>query len=60
MARSYDISISRKRLWEITFGAETLPSIVPNAAKLFAGSLGEDLDITDAAIQEAIDKADLD
>ena len=60
MAKGYDVSISRKRLWEITFGSEPLPSTVPNAAKLFAGSLGEDLDITDTAIQEAINKTDLD
>ena len=56
----YDPSESRKHFWQNIFGLEPLPATVPNAAELFAGSLSQDLDITPADIQVAIDKADED
>lgn len=50
----------RKRLWEIMFGSEPLPKIVPNAAELFAGSCSKDLNLTKDSFQYAIDQIDLD
>ncbi len=59
-ATRYDPSESRKHFWQNIFGLEPLPATVPNAAELFAGSLSQDLDITPADIQAAVDKADED
>lgn len=55
---SYDPIKSRKYFWQKIFGSEPLPPTISNAADLFAGSLGRDLDISSVDLQTAIDDAD--
>lgn len=57
---AHDLLESRRHLWQKTFGSAPMPAKVRNASKVFAGSLGLDLDLSPADIQAAIDEADED
>jgi len=57
---AHDPLESRRHLWQKTFGSAPMPAEVRNASKVFAGSLGRDLDLSPDDIQAAIDEADED
>jgi hypothetical protein len=49
---------SRKHFWQKNFGLESLPMEQTNAAEIFAGSLGQTLELTPSEMRSTLEQAD--
>ena len=58
--KTHDLPEGRSHFWQKTFGSEPFPAEQPNAAEVFGGSLGKDLELTASEMRLAIEQADRD